>query len=367
MKFKYVNPKAVERYIGRYSPIGSFALAMIIEEALSNANQGYVHTQAGRRFMGVPEVANALTGIADRLLADNLNRAGRLPWDMYERLDFDFVHHVHKDATPAVYTEIKAYFHHTEHSRPLGQRRIVFHIDHHEIQGTSWSISFPLQIVLKGFPSLPDGYMGYAHGIHFKDAGTQHYYLGVTGRNWLERMAEHFASIRAGSNNKFHAAWRHYVGNQNVGLTSELVIVNHTYEQIMAWEEEQVDQLMESGTALNMIPGGFKGMRFLHEHRLLPSARVSVEERDAGIATYQAINPRAGVPNLIISDLWNDDRYAESVICGRDGRLSVDQVRKIRELNASGIPIEKIIELSGAMNLLQVERLLSQKTYTRIH
>jgi hypothetical protein len=34
------------------------------------------------------------------------------------------------------------------------------------------------------------------------------------------------------------------------------------------WEEDQVDIHMAAGNSLNMIPGGFKGNRFLHEHRL---------------------------------------------------------------------------------------------------
>ncbi|HVT35496.1 MAG TPA: hypothetical protein VHE37_07930, partial [Nevskiaceae bacterium] len=145
------------------------------------------------------------------------------------------------------------------------------------------------------------------------------------------------------------------------------ITINHSYDQIMAWEEHAVDQQMEAGTSLNMIPGGFKGMKFLHEHRLTTAPRVSIEERDNAIGAYQALNPRAGVPNLIISELWKDSRYAESVICGVEGRLSIDQVRKIRELFSAGVPLEKIVELSGARNTLQVERVTAQKTYTRIH
>ena len=35
----------------------------------------------------------------------------------------------------------------------------------------------------------------------------------------------------------------------------------------MDWEEWAVDEQMNAKTSLNMIPGGFKGMKFLHKHR----------------------------------------------------------------------------------------------------
>ena len=73
------------------------------------------------------------------------------------------------------------------------------------------------------------------------------------------RMAEHLTEIRLGSNKKFHRAWREYQGRANVAFASELVLLNLSYEEAMAWEELMVDECMEVGTSLNMIPGGFKG------------------------------------------------------------------------------------------------------------
>jgi hypothetical protein len=145
-----------------------------------------------------------------------------------------------------------------------------------------------------------------------------------------------------------------------------LVVVNHSFEEIMGWEEWAVDREMAAGTSLNMIPGGFKGMKFLHEHRLTKSQRITLEERDEAIVRYQGQNPRVGVPNLIVSELWNNAQYAENVICGAEGRLSVEQVRKIRELNELAISVEEITHLVAARNQLQVERLLKGITYSRI-
>lgn len=260
----------------------------------------------------------------------------------------------------SVNTTVKAYFYHTQFSRPPHERRVVFHLVHNELDGTQWTISFPVQVVMKGFPSIEDGYVGYCHGIALVDSegkpsDVQHNYIGITKRNWLQRTSEHFYEVRSGSNKTFHAAWRRYVGRNDVHLMSELIVVNHTFEQIMAWEEYKVDRQMAAGTSLNMIPGGFKGMKFLYERKLTKSASVTPEERDAGVRKYQALNPRAGIPNLLISRLWKSAEYAEQVICKPDGRLSPEQIRKIRELNDLSVPIEKITSLVGAKNQLQVE------------
>lgn len=374
MKFKFVSPKTVEEVVGRYAPISAFMLAKIIEEALDNTNKGYVQTTARRRDRHTSEdVTRGLTGVVDKMLVDNVHRAGRQPWEMYEGLDFDIVHEVRPKTSggqPVLTTSVNPYFHSAEYGRPLGQRRVVFHLVYHEIEGTQWSISFPVQVVMKGFPRIQDGHVGYSHGITLRSSdgtlGKQFNYLGITKRNWLARMAEHFNEVRNGSNKTFHAAWRKYKGTQEAILLSELIVTNHTYEQIMGWEEWNVDNEMAAGTSLNMIPGGFKGIRFLHEHRLIGSQSVSLEERDAAAEAYQVVNPRVGVPNLLVSQLWNNPEYAELVICGPEGRLSPEQVRRIREYALNGMATEAIVKEVGAKNLLQIHRVLSRQTYTRI-
>lgn len=376
MKFKYISPEAVDSIVGQYAPVSSSMLACIIEEALDNTNLGYVHTEAGvgRLRSDPPEISKALVGIADKLLAHNTSEARRHMWDLYGGLDFDLVHESNPTAMTNgrhTNTSVKAYFFHTEFSRPPQDRRIVFHLKHNEIDGTQWSISFPVQLVMKGFPWIKDGHFGYSHSICLIEADgkirDQKYYIGITKRSWLKRMSEHFREIQSGSNKVFHSAWRQYAGNSNVYLASELIVANHTFDEIMAWEEWAVDEQMAAGTSLNMIPGGFKGMKFLHEHRITTSTRITIEERDEAIKRYQALNPRVGIPNLLISQLWNDPEYAENVICGAEGRLSADQVRRIRELNNDGIPIETITELVNARNQLQVKRVLKGVTYSRIH
>ena len=94
---------------------------------------------------------------------------------------------------------------------------------------------------------------------------------------------------------------------------------------------------------------------------------VSLKERDKAVLEYQRQHPRAGIPNLLISELWKDDDYAAKIICGAEGRLSIQQVLKIRELNNLGIPVDKIVEMVKARNVRQVLNVLKGSTYTRIN
>lgn len=254
--------------------------------------------------------------------------------------------------------------------RPPGQQRVVLHIHLVDGDGLMRAIHVPFQALIVGWGDVEKGYQGYSHSIAFfndKNAfEEERYYVGISSRNWLKRMSEHLAEVRSGSNKLFHRQWREYQGNRSVLFNSELVVLNHTYEGIMAWEEEIVRQYMESGTSLNMIPGGFEGMRFLHQHRLTQSPRVSLEERDCALEAYGLTHPCMGVPNLLVSQAWKRDEYYEKVITGRDSTLSADQVRQIRALSAEGLSPNDILVRSGARSLGQVKRVLDGTSYGRI-
>jgi hypothetical protein len=77
-------------------------------------------------------------------------------------------------------------------------------------------------------------------------------------------------------------------------------------------------------------------------------------------------NPRKGLPAPWLVEKWKDPAYAESIICGADGRLKPDQVRAIRHLSATGLEPEVIVGKVGALNLPQVSRVLTGETYSRI-
>ncbi|WP_319946024.1 hypothetical protein [Mesorhizobium sp. AR07] len=78
---------------------------------------------------------------------------------------------------------------------------------------------------------------------------------------------------------------------------------------------------------------------------------------------YVTIHARGFLP--WVSQKWKDDAWAVAQICGRDDRLSVEQVRAIREL-ARIPPAKTIAERIGARNREQVQRVIDGETYTRV-
>ena len=368
--YKYIDPVAVKNIMGKWTPLSIWNFSYLMECFISVVNDSgsSIMNSKGTYQTDIPGVSEALKGVGDKLLRSNRGyKSGS--WKLYDELDFDITHSCIKGE--AVETMVKPYFAFEEFRRTREETRVVVHATVAQFEGTSWTISFPLQYIMHGYPKIKNQHFGYCHKIALmNDDGSfdkEYVYVGVTGRNWLQRMNEHFNEIKSGSNKLFHQTWREFTGKKNVILSSELVIGDHTYEQIMSWEEDFVDRYMEAGVSLNMIPGGFKGMRFLHKHRLLNSDRVSLKERDRAIIKYQRQHPKAGVPNLLISELWKDDDYAAKIICGSEGRLSIQQVQEIRRLNDMGIPLEKIVELVNSRNIQQVQRVVKGDTYSRIH
>ncbi len=363
-KSNLLDPYSFHHLIGdlRHGKIGSLPVSLLYFQLLKFLKAAEKNFKA--------EVGS----IPRRLLEDNgrvgrvLTRCDMLPIDA----DVVFYYDVETKSTDI---QFKAYFDNPGFERPFEQRRVVLHIMVKETDGLTRNISVPLQALMVGWGDVTLGAQGYCHSITFLDEGRsleQWYYVGITTRNWLQRMEEHFQEVRSGSNKKFHVAWRSYVGNAKVILCSELVVLNHTYKGIMDWEEEQVDMHMAAGNSLNMIPGGFKGLRFLHEHRLTSRVEITLEERDAAIAEYAKSKYRAsggrvaGVPNLLLSKLWLDDDFYLKVLAGRSDVLTPAQVVCIRQLAAEGKAVSQIASIVQARNVEQVKRVLAGKTYKRI-
>ena len=245
----------------------------------------------------------------------------------------------------------------------------------------SWKVIVPLQFLLKGWGDANQGHQGYIHSIshnvprnetfeqlYERQMKDQHsyYYVGITGRNWLQRLSEHVGEIHRGSRKSFHRAWRESLGMKNVLIVSSLMAINMTFDEAMKWEEEKVDQISSDQYSLNMIPGGFKGLRYLHTHRITSKVEVSLDERERAIEEYIRRNPRKGIPNPFIKALWvNDDHYLK-VIAARPKTLAPIQVFRIRELYADGWSPEEITKEVEALNVAQVKRVISGKAYSRI-
>jgi hypothetical protein len=356
---QYLDLKAIHHLLGdiQHGRIGSLPVSLLyfqLEAFLKNSEGNF---------------SPAVGSIPRRLLEHN-KQPRKLHLCEMAQIDADVVFS-YDVSTNRTDMQWKAYFEHPQFARAESEQRVVLHISVKEGTGLTRTISVPLQALMVGYGDVAEGHQGYAHSITFMDpAGgvlDQVYYIGVTSRNWLIRMEEHLAEIRGGSNKRFHAAWRAYAGDATVMLGSELIALNHTFQGIMAWEEEQVDAMMAAKKSLNMIPGGFKGMRLLHQHRLTDGVEISLEERDKAIAEYvRRVGVRAGVPNLFLAELWRDDEFYLKVLAGRSDVLTPGQVLAIRDLAAKGRTAQQIVEVVGARNVEQVQRVLQGKTYKRI-
>lgn len=248
--------------------------------------------------------------------------------------------------------------------------------------GTYWKTIVPLQFLLKGWGDANDGHQCYVHTIsqnrgevksvedwqaRVEADSSDYYYVGITGRNWLVRFSEHMGDMRRGSRKRFHQAWRDNLGIKDVLFTSSLMDINRSYEEAMEWEEAYVDRYASDSQGLNMIAGGFKGLRELHKLGIIARDDISLEQRSAAMAEYLRQHPRKGVPNPFLAELWKDDDYYLKVIATRPKTLSPEQVREIRRLAAVDTPVDQIAETVGALNEIQVKNVIVGKTYNRVH
>lgn len=212
-------------------------------------------------------------------------------------------------------------------------------------------------------------YVLYQHifgaGSSYPDDG--YFYVGVTTRSWQQRWKEHRRAMENGSPLLFHRRMREeltagrvtYIHHKVMGVTADL-------EALYASEEFLVEGHWRDTRHLNMIPGGKSGLRYMREHGMLPERVVPLpDERDALVSAWLTKHPRKGLPAPWVAEKWRDDAWAVAQICGRDGRLSVEQVQAIRVLAATHSPAHIAAHI-GAASVEQVQRVLDHKTYTRV-
>ena len=133
----------------------------------------------------------------------------------------------------------------------------------------------------------------------------------------------------------------------------------------MQIEERMVERTLHP-LGLNMIPGGFAGMKFLHKLGYLPRDRATVDDRDFAAAKY--LLARTGGVKVApwVSENWSKDEFYEQVIFKRSNTLNREQVLSIRKYgNDWGFGAELIANLVGA-NIRQVRDVLSGKYYARV-
>ena len=229
--------------------------------------------------------------------------------------------------------------------------------------------SIPAHMLLSPKGWIKKSFVLYQHifGAEGSYPEDGYFYVGVTTRSWQKRWSEHRRSIETGSPLLFHRRFRDeqaagrvtYIHHKVMGVTDDIEELYNTEEFLIEgqWEDER---------RLNMIPGGKSGLKYLREHGLLATRTVrKPEDRYQLVEKWLRENPRRGLPAPWVAEKWKDDEWAIAQICGRTGRLSVEQVRSIRHL-ANEHSVEVIADRIGALNKEQVQRVLDGQTYSRI-
>jgi hypothetical protein len=193
------------------------------------------------------------------------------------------------------------------------------------------------------------------------------FYVGVTTRSWQKRWAEHRRAVEIGSPLLFHRRLRESLSDGRVTyIHHKVMAITDDLDALYAAEEWLIKGHWDDTRRLNMIPGGKAGLKYLRENGMLAERVVPMpDERDRLVEAWLREHPRKGLPAPWVSEKWKDDAWAVAQICGRDDRLSVEQVRAIREL-ARSHSAKTIAERIGARNKEQVQRVIDGDTYTRV-
>ncbi len=246
------------------------------------------------------------------------------------------------------------------------------------------TVSIPIQCILKGWGNAERGYMVYEHMLAAMDDSKDYFepqcYIGLTSRGWLTRYSEHQRNALTGSNLIFHTTLGNafdgsHISQRGMGpleiirsglaLYSELQYVNLSYDEAMFQEERLVEKTL-TPKGLNMIPGGFAGMKYLHKLGLLAKERSALEDRDEAIVKFLREHPNKGKPAPWVAEKWENDEFYEQIILNRSNTLTKEQVLDIRKYaNEWHVSIDIIASLTGA-NTRQIRDVLSGKYYSRI-
>jgi hypothetical protein len=211
-------------------------------------------------------------------------------------------------------------------------------------------------------------------------------YVGITRRTWQERYRQHCHDAGRGSNLLFHRALR--------GEFCKIGSIEHiveraglTEKQAMEIEEGEVEKRSLRSlhpTGLNMIPGGYAGLKCVHHYAArtgyifqreltadtVESVLVEVQRHSFEKHFKTAILERV---NAEIARLWAENiDFRINVMTHRQNRFSFPQIQAAQIWYASGWLVEKILaylqklDADRIINAKQLERLLSGKTYASI-
>jgi len=210
-------------------------------------------------------------------------------------------------------------------------------------------------------------------------------YVGITRRTWLERYRQHCNDMCRGSNLLFHRALRGEVCH--IGIFEHIVErAGLTEKQALEIEEMEVEKrslhsLHPNG--LNMIPGGYAGLKYVHNFASRTGYKLdkelSADNMEAVLVDVQKFNLKKHFKTTDIkrikdeiTRLWREDiNYRIKATTGAMNRFSYRQIQAARIWDASGWSKEKILESlpmidTKKIGMDQLVRLLKGDTYSSI-
>lgn len=225
------------------------------------------------------------------------------------------------------------------------------------ISMTKTSLVLPLNPMLKGADKLTGSHCVYVHTILTECPLS---YVGVTKQRWFSRLAQHRSAAFCGSHLIFHSALRDHAGAQ---MQHRVLVAGVDLDSAMALEEEFVEAASLYPKGLNMIPGGFAGLRYLARFGV---HAATAADRDAQIERIAGLSSIDGHPNPLCAARWAGDQdFVNRVICGHSGRLTVDQVRQIRLLSSFCKRAKEVSSLTGVPQH-KVTSVIDGLTYGRV-
>lgn len=225
--------------------------------------------------------------------------------------------------------------------------------------GKSSQIVLPLNPFLKGYPEIEGKHVVYCHSFQ---TDVPLAYFGISKRPWFERFAQHVSSAKSGSPYLFHRA---IFTHNNVAVLHRVFYCDLNQETALEFEEKYVDMFTLYPLGLNMIPGGNKGIKYLSQLGINVKVPIDKEDITERLSLREDLSDR---PNPLCAARWaSDPSFAERVICGHSGRLTVDQVKTVRLLSSYGKQAKDILDITKTNNLRQIKNVINNKTYQRIN
>ena len=210
-------------------------------------------------------------------------------------------------------------------------------------------------------------------------------YVGITKQTWQKRYHRHFCDSGRGSNLLFHRALRSEMGK--IGVIEHIVErAGLTEKQAFEIEEKEVEKrslhsLYPNG--LNMIPGGYAGLKYVHQYATRTgfslNSKLTVDNIESVLVDVQRHNLNKQFQtsdiqqvNAKIARLWAEDiDYRINVMTNHHNRFSFRQIQAARIWHACGWSFEKIHNYlqkldSRKINREQLACLLRGETYASI-